>query len=57
MVDFAEEDTMDKEAQLYSGGYVYVTIYYIIFVRYLASVDFGIHGGVRMNPPQIPRDN
>jgi hypothetical protein len=44
LVDFAEEDTMDKEAQLYSGGYVYVTIYYIIFVRYLASVDFGIHG-------------
>ena len=57
LVDSAEEETMDKEAQLYSGGYVYVTIYYIIFVRYLASVDFGIHGGVRMNPPQIPMDN
>ena len=44
---------MDKEAQLYSGGYVYITIYYINFT----SVDFCIHGGVRMNPLQIPRDN
>ena len=57
LVDSAEEETMDKEAQLYSGGYVYVAIYHIIFLRYLASVDFGIHGDVRMTPLRIPRDN